>query len=765
MRNIIYFELCSTISNSNMCDSLQSENSWNNRGKAADKTLVSFHSVVNQVGSFFCKSGGVLTPALEQRRVWPFKLYEDPLEVAAGVVKEYDRIAHSNSASSSSSNFEFVWNSKSGQHVENLAIYKPHNLRENYAPVSYVAWPRLDELPRDFSTIVLKICTTDAIVIPPIGYKLVFEDDTAPNSKKQLRLWEPICPPDFIALGAVATTSTEVDTDGKAIPPPLDSIYVVHKFFCKPSGLRNMIWNDNSGDINLWGTERGDRFVMKGAEDDIRPNHLAFSLDSNAAVRQKAEGGAVARGSRAELELIPVTAFERSFDPYTDADHDSPDQRTTGTLAVWRPKLKPGQVFFGDISTTGAAPAMSLVARENVDGRQGDFAPPQGFQLVWQGKGRALWLPYAPPGYSYLGCVATDNASMQPEIPALRCVNDRLLNEMNSKNSMRSIVWRETRSEGTPPFACWNIGDSRVGCFMAGQGTDTTAPDAKLGKTFFTNHGPENDGTPFAYLEKEELKTLMIDETLVNITGGKHKGEIGHLLEATDGALVASMGYAVALEKVWKGGKVSKPKANILGKDLTRVDPRSNFERIWTTEGSYSKNKLSIWTPIAPKGCLLLGHCAVPSEQDVVTSAQVVVQDQGRKGGEPLYVHPIAFEKIFVEKFGDKKGSRDDLDEGKKLVVWLPRGPPSYTALGCVVTSEEVPPDPSKFAVVHMRCLESNDASFRLWSNKSSETKVSLSLWNVAVCLLICTSCIHCALAHLIVLSVQVGREQFRGYS
>eukprot|EP00935_MAST-01C_sp_MAST-1C-sp1_P000701 g701.t1 len=764
--------------------------SWNNRGKAADKTLVSFHKVSNQANTFFCKKGGVLTPELIPNRLWPHSLYEDKVEFAKGVTDFELRDVRC-------ADFEKLWTSQSGQHVHNLSLFRPSPARmpAGFVPLSHVAWSVLgnETMPAGLSTMVVRRCQSDAVVVPPIKYELVYEDDTVANAKVRLRLWRPVPPPDYVAVGAVATTTKNAE------PPTLDSVCVVHKFFAAAAGLRGLYWSDNSEEVGVWASDAGDRLFLSGRGED-RP--VAFNI-----VADISRSPADKSYQKQEAELVPVTSFACAFPThkaYTEAD-TSPDQRIDSDLTVWRPDpqllAREGLIYFGDIATTGHRPAVVMVARDpasaasaaaassagrgsrrrtqaaaasasagGVPPADSDaYASPTGWELVWHasapavnGSGSggertwAVWMPYAPSGYHFLGCMATESATKPPSGPAaaaFRCVHAKLLaggpayeaaKTYGAGSFMKMKVWGETRGEGSLPFGIWQIGDPRLGCFMTGEGHASTAPDSLLcggydGCTLYSHASPENDETGHhEWGHKVILKRVSLDvQYMAKITDGhRYAGQMARL---DDGAVVAGklsprQEYTVEVDTEWnpRGEAFTKKYERVPGSQLRVMKREQLFKLVWSSGGGSGSGSgsgsgispLSIFEPILPSdGCLLLGHCAVPSETEMPSTACVIFKEQGNRSSsangkraisDPLWANPIGFELIFAESYGGTATA------GTPLYVWMPKGPTNYYALGCVVTTDKRPPDASKFAVVHKRCLDDSQASFRLWQGCGS---------------------------------------------
>ena len=148
-------------------------------------------------------------------------------------------------------------------------------------------------------------------------------------------------------------------------------------------------------------------------------------------------------------------------------------------VALWRPVLEEGEVFFGDHarSATHAPPVEAVVVGKA--GAADSMRPPVGFRLVWtQARGRQslwVWQPVAPPGFVALGCVGTVSSRPPTALVAtLRCLAESCVTPCAAGRQ----IWNDAGSGGTDG-AFWEL--PGTGLCLIGGGTHM-----RPGGPFFT---------------------------------------------------------------------------------------------------------------------------------------------------------------------------------------------------------------------------------------------------------------------------------------
>ena len=260
-----------------------------------------------------------------------------------------------------------------------------------------------------------------------------------------LFVWKPIPPgPEFVALGMVCSNSDE--------PPPLTSVRVVpRKWLTLMSGAEVeattvRMWDD-SGSAGrpggLWQmTAAG---TLHASDGQRQPDVTVYKLKARA------------------FHIGPDDDVLENIvtDEYTGTlEREDPgfqlcsefqgiwDDRGTGSsvdAAAFRPKLQPGQVFFGDYLHGSRSKDLSGVkALVSADSAE-YFAPPADFTLVCKKKKGDLkfyaWRATSPSeDFAPLGDVITTSPA-KPSLPSYRCVHKVLLFKQELKDLYQ--VWND----------------------------------------------------------------------------------------------------------------------------------------------------------------------------------------------------------------------------------------------------------------------------------------------------------------------------------
>ncbi|CAM9255641.1 unnamed protein product [Laminaria digitata] len=176
-----------------------------------------------------------------------------------------------------------------------------------------------------------------------------------------------------------------------------------------------------------------------------------------------------------------------------------------------------------------------------------------------------------------------------------------------------------------------------------------------------------------------------------------------------------------------------------------KVQKQERLERLWTTHGSASRSKCSIWAPLVTHGNIVqrnkvrlcLGYYArggfsgwSRKDQDV-EPASVEITDTGkwrlRHGNkldvvaDSLFPRPMRFREVWKKSSGDKA-----------LYVWRPVPPSSvFVALGMIATTTEAPPPQDSVRCVPRRwVVESTFKPVKVWDDVGTEGRAG-SIWVV----------------------------------
>lgn len=291
-----------------------------------------------------------------------------------------------------------------------------------------------------------------ALCLPPVGYKVAFKIGS-------LTLWEPVPPPECLAVGLVGTDGPD--------PPSVSLVRCPRAALLVESAAVECLLPRESASLWRVGNASGTCVVSPGLNEpqrsilwDLRkplgvsgPEITAMEAQEAAAAaaearrhaQQQAEGA-----PRPECAVATVSEFRRIWWSW--------NTHATRPLSLWRPLPPPGYVSLGDCAVDGnKTPQRCLSVRDDHDGA---LAVPLDFDPVFKDSGSrskrpeskdgtlAIWAPVPPPGYVALGFVATPN-HLKPSVEIVRCVRQDLVKKSTLGKSLWSIAGAE-RKLGSP---------------------------------------------------------------------------------------------------------------------------------------------------------------------------------------------------------------------------------------------------------------------------------------------------------------------------
>ncbi|KAJ7562087.1 hypothetical protein O6H91_03G054700 [Diphasiastrum complanatum] len=330
-------------------------------------------------------------------------------------------------------------------------------------------------------------------------------------------------------------------------------------------------------------------------------------------------------------------------------------------VAFWRPRVPPGFAVLGDCLTPLDEPPSKAVLALNTG--LGHMKKPLDFVLVWssshscspykrtsqnfpddisdqmansKGSGPtndkhgsseecSVWFPVAPRGYVALGCVAT--LGIDPPQPTVTlCISTMLVTRWWMKDCI-SIHSNLPGKEGMCAF--WRA-DNSFGSFF---------PLCIL----------PSDKTPSPY----ELRNVAFKLESTPVRKAEHSQEAPAASQEQNN--VQHLPDEATLE--------------IPGRLICRSVTR--FRLIWWDKGAAVQKHISLWRPVLPLSCGLLGDLAVVGYEP--PSLGLVLQSVG----EGVLEKPLDFEL---------KGRIHPKSGMKGVSFWLPIAPPGYVALGCLAS-------------------------------------------------------------------------------
>ena len=176
---------------------------------------------------------------------------------------------------------------------------------------------------------------------------------------------------------------------------------------------------------------------------------------------------------RAEFEDAATAGGDLALKKYSYVLSSGYHSQDGGSMSIWRPNLKPGQVFFGDVFVKGGAPPGADQPLVLAADDKAKFQAPAGFERIFDlqkyGTG-FFWAPVPadPENFAALGDVATQTSTVPSEIPGLRCVHKSLLRDMQPLTREASFCWDAKTTQ--VPFWAFHAPTPGLFVFAGGNG-------------------------------------------------------------------------------------------------------------------------------------------------------------------------------------------------------------------------------------------------------------------------------------------------------
>ncbi|KAI5072395.1 hypothetical protein GOP47_0012501 [Adiantum capillus-veneris] len=344
------------------------------------------------------------------------------------------------------------------------------------------------------------------------------------DSREVCSIWMPIPPPSYVAFGCIVVQGTD--------PPPLSSVLCIKERFVTSSCLKDCIHIETPVEGGkprgaFWRVDNslGSFFVESGNHNSVMPKpfellQVACSLgfpkvkisDPNAirgaptsedvlgeqSAADNVEQSQPTPGLAVPRELCePVAGFKLVWWNKGDNANDK--------ISIWRPILPPGCCFAGDLAVEGyEPPSAGLVFRNQHEGlllkKPSDFVSSGHIKKQRAFNELFIWFPLAPPGYTALGCVATESEKIDPDIVAsFECIR----NDSVVQSHYVGKTWSNERSKRMDEIlSVWSVGNE-LGTFIVQKGSKT--PPKRLA---FRLVESQQDNEPDNLVVDAELRTL-----------------------------------------------------------------------------------------------------------------------------------------------------------------------------------------------------------------------------------------------------------------
>lgn len=401
------------------------------------------------------------------------------------------------------SQFNRIWADESISFNEKYAFWRPQ-APPGFAVLGDCLTP-VDEPP---SKGVFALNTSFAKVKRPLHFELVWsssennncsdrqqinmsesdirETDVSQYSKdnseqSECRVWMPIPPEGYVALGCVVSRGRE--------EPLLSSSLCVSATLVTPCALKDCVFfsypqlNYENKKHAFWRVDNSvGSFVPRQSETghpkwksyDLRNVVFGYNHEySNPSVQNPAHGS----NSKEEVMNLETSEPILSSQRYQNVSQFelvwwNRGKSAKKKLSIWRPIVPPGCFYVGDIAVPGYEPPnVCLALHDFIDGTA--LRSPLDFQKVGHINKRSgmdsisFWFPQAPPGYVSLGCIASKSTTKPEEINLLRCVRSDLVSgDQFPDNSIWDTTEIKHMREG---FSIWTL-DNELGTFIVRNG-------------------------------------------------------------------------------------------------------------------------------------------------------------------------------------------------------------------------------------------------------------------------------------------------------
>lgn len=400
------------------------------------------------------------------------------------------------------SQFKRIWVDESISFNQKYAFWRPQ-APPGFAVLGDCVTP-VDEPP---SKGVLALNTSFAKVKRPLHFELVWsssdnycsdreqikmlesdirETDVSQCShdnadQSECRVWMPIPPEGYVALGCVVSRGRE--------QPSLSSSLCVSAALVTPCPLKDCVFfsypqlNFESKMHAFWRVDNSvGSFLPRQSETghikwkayDFRYVVFGYNQECANPSMQKPAHGSNSIEEVMKLESPePIVSSERyqnvaEFELVWWNRGNSAKRK----VSIWRPILPPGCFYVGDIAVPGYEPPnMVRVLRDLIDGtvlrspldlkQVGHIDKRRGMDSV------SFWFPQAPPGYVSLGCIASKSTMKPEETTLLRCVRSDLVSGGQFPDNS---IWDTTEIKHTREgFSIWTL-DNELGTFIVRNG-------------------------------------------------------------------------------------------------------------------------------------------------------------------------------------------------------------------------------------------------------------------------------------------------------
>ena len=130
----------------------------------------------------------------------------------------------------------------------------------------------------------------------------------------------------------------------------------------------------------------------------------------------------------------------------------------------------------------------------------------------------------------------------------------------------------------------------------------------------------------------------------------------------------------------------------------------TNYELVWNDAGSGARQNLSVWKPVLPDGCKVLGHTAVNRHSKPDYGTLVI-----RPGADTDLVRaPVGFKKAWSQLRANRG----------PLHVWHPIAPEGFVSLGDITTVGDAKPSMEGLVCVSKSLVQGDVLKAQIWNDR-----------------------------------------------
>lgn len=385
--------------------------------------------------------------------------------------------------------FDRIWTSETKSAQQHITFWRPH-APPGFAVLGDCITPSDKPLAKEVVAVNMSLSQ----VKRPVSFELVWSsgERQQSNAGGKCSVWMPVPPAGYVAFGCVVTQGTE--------PPPPSSVVCVWERIVTTCSMKDCIYvtglklDDLESRSAFWRVDNsaGSFFVVHDLNDSatMKAYELRHVTISQGFPRPQ---------EKQPDEILAMSPSECMVEPHTGDSSTHVLSRSLATgphcetvacfkliwwnksdtsnrkISIWRPILPPGCVFAGDLAVNGyEPPSLGLVLHDQHDGLL--LRKPLFFEQMTQIKkqrateGVSFWYPSAPPGYTAMGCIASQTDGLDPALAETVCC---IRNDVVAQSQFASKIWDSASlKRADEVFSIWPV-ENELHTFIVQKGLES----------------------------------------------------------------------------------------------------------------------------------------------------------------------------------------------------------------------------------------------------------------------------------------------------